>query len=550
MGDAVVSVLDQRDSRVSDLQLERWRRAGFRTDQTIGHLLEDSASRWPTRIAAITDREQITFAELAFRSRRIARTLVARGVRPGDVVCWMLPTGADAIAVAAAIWRIGAVSSPLVPLYGMREIKAALDQVRPAAIVTTALSSRRNYPDEFVEACNEVDVHPRALLLTEGRHPGWRPIDDERAGELPDGIVPSAANDAALVLFTSGTESEPKGVIHSVAGLTHELRTTVTEWGLTFRDRMVMASPMTHITGLLQGFMIPSQVGAAAILLERWDATRCVELIEEHGATYMAGATPFLRELAHAYSESGRDRSSLVQYCCGGASVPPSLVRSVEELGIHAYRAWGMTELPTATLANELDSVDDRAETDGRLAPGVELKVLDSVGQPVTEGEVGELFLRGPEMMVGYVRKELDATAFTAEGWMRTGDRGWVDGSGRVTVTGRIKDIINRGGEKFSIREIEDAVVQHPDVAEVAVVAVPGGRLGERIGAAIVSERTDLSLAEIGAAVARAGLARQKQPEIISIVESLPINATGKIDRIVLATMLGETSRSVDHKLS
>lgn len=540
-----MSTFGQRDPRVSEAHLERWRRAGFRTDQTIGHLLEDSASRWPTRIAAITDREQVTFAELALRSRQVARTLVDHGVRPGDVVCWMLPTGIDAIAVAAAIWRIGAVSSPLVPLYGMREIQAALDQVRPTAIVTTAVSTRRNYPDEFAQACHDVGVQPPALLLTEGRHPGWRSIDDERAGELPDAIVPSAASDAALVLFTSGTESEPKGVIHSVAGLTHELRTTVTGWGLTFRDRMVMASPMTHITGLLQGFMIPAQVGAAAILLERWDATRCVELIEAHGATYMAGATPFLRELAQAYSNSGSDRSSLVQYCCGGASVPPSLIRSVEELGIRAYRAWGMTELPTATLANELDPVDDRAETDGRLAPGVELKVLDSAGQPVATGEVGELFLRGPEMMVGYVRKDLDETAFTDDGWMRTGDRGRVDDFGRVTVTGRLKDIINRGGEKFSIREIEDAVGQHPDVTEVAVVAVPGGRLGERIGAAIVSTRADLSITEIGAAVTRAGLARQKQPEVISIVESLPTNATGKIDRQALAAMLDETQQTI-----
>ncbi|MFF0818682.1 class I adenylate-forming enzyme family protein [Rhodococcus sp. NPDC003318] len=529
--------------RVGEERVAAWRRAGFRTEQTIGSLLEDSATRWPTRIAAVTEREQVTFGELAARSRQVAAALVAGGVRSGDLVCWMLPTGPDAIAVAAAIWRIGAVSSPLVPIYGLREIKAALEQVRPAAIVTTGNSSRRSHPDEFLEACREVGVRPPVLLLTDGRHPGWRAISDERGGGIPSGAIPSAANDPALVLFTSGTESEPKGVVHSVAGLAHELRTTVTGWGLSFRDRMVMASPMTHITGLLQGFMIPAQVGAAAILMERWDADRCVELIEEHGATYMAGATPFLRELAQAYASTGRDRSRLVQYCCGGASVPPALIRSVEDLGIKAYRAWGMTELPTATLPNELDSVEDRSETDGRLAPGVELKVVDEAGEPVPAGEVGELFLRGPEMMLGYVRRNLDGTAFTADGWMRTGDRGWVDDRGQVTVTGRSKDIINRGGEKFSVREIEDAVARHPDVSQVAVVAVPGGRLGERVGAAVVSGRTDLSIDEIGTAVAEAGLAWQKRPEIVAVFESLPTNATGKIDRKALAELLaGKTS--------
>lgn len=462
-----------------------------------------------------------------------------RGVRSGDVVCWMLPTGPDAVAVAAAIWRIGAVSSPLVPIYGLREIKAALEQVRPAAIVTTGISSRRSHPDEFLEACRDVGVHPPTLLLTNGRHPGWRAISDERGSSLPAGVLPSAANDPALVLFTSGTESEPKGVVHSVAALIHELRSTVTGWGLTFRDRMVMASPMTHITGLLQGFMIPAQVGAAAILMERWDAEKCVDLIEEHGATYMAGATPFLRELAQAYASSGRDQSTLVQYCCGGAAVPPALIRSVEDLGIKAYRAWGMTELPTATLPNELDSIEDRSETDGRLAPGVELKVADEDGKVLPAGEVGELFLRGPEMMLGYVRRNLDGTAFTNDGWMRTGDRGWVNDRGQVTVTGRLKDIINRGGEKFSVREIEDAIARHPDVTEVAVVAVPGGRHGERIGAAIVSDRADLSIEEIGASVMEAGLARQKRPEIVTVVESLPTNATGKVDRKALPALFG-----------
>lgn len=534
--------LPQRPPRVSPETLHRWRAAGFHTDEKIGYLLEDGARKWPERIAVISERGTTTFGELARRSHHIACALVTSGVQPGDAVSWMLPTGTDAIATAAAIWRIGAVSSPLVPLYGKREITAALDQVRPAAIITAGENARRSLPDEFDEACQDVDHALTGRLLTDGSHPGWSSIDAKSSTSLPDRVIPAAAHQPGLVLFTSGTESGPKGAIHSVAGLTHELRSTITEWGITFRDRMVMASPMTHITGLLQGFMIPAKVGAAAVLLDRWDPELCVELIETHGATYMAGATPFLRELKAAYQSSGRSESSLVQYCCGGASVPPELIRSVQELGISAYRAWGMTELPTATLANELDPLNARAETDGRLAPGVELAVLDPNGRPVPSGDIGELFLQGPEMMMGYVVDELDTAAFTADGWLRTGDMGRLDEHGRLQVTGRIKDIINRGGEKFSAREIEEAVGSHPDISAVAVTAVPGGRLGERVGAAVVSSRTDLTIEEIGQCVLRAGLARQKQPEIISVVSALPTNATGKIDRRALVGLLTDTT--------
>ncbi|MBE3016121.1 AMP-binding protein [Microbispora sp. NEAU-D428] len=537
--DDVVKTADwNRRPRVVAPELaDVWRRRGFLTEERIGDLLDHGATRWPDRPAIITTHGETSFAELAAKSAAAARTLIAAGVRPGDAVCWLLPTGPDAVAVAAAIWRIGAISSPIVPLYGPREIRTVLDQIRPAAIVTYADDRRRAYPDEFDEALRDISHEPAARLLTTGRSAGWRAADGEGPGALPAGIEPAAPGDPCLVLFTSGTESEPKGVVHSVAGLRHELRTTVVEWGLTFRDRMVMASPITHITGLLQGFMIPCRVGATAVLMERWDPAACAELADRTGATYMAGATPFLRELLDVYAAEGRDRSPLRQYCCGGAAVPPALIRRADELGVAAYRAWGMTELPTATLPNELDPLEFRAETDGRLAPGVELRAVDPSGRDVEPGEVGELLLHGPEMMLGYVREELNAHAFTPDGWFRTGDLGSLAADGQVRITGRLKDVINRGGEKFSAREIEDAIVRHPDVAAVAIVPVPGGRLGERIGAAVVSDREDLTLEEVGRAVTGQGLARHKQPELLRVVRSLPTNPTGKINKAAVVEL-------------
>jgi cyclohexanecarboxylate-CoA ligase len=525
--------------RVPAEQLRSWESAGFRTAENLTRLLEDGARRWPDRPAVITPTGETTFAALAARSSAVARTLVDHGVGPGDVVTWMLGTGPDAVATAAAIWAIGAVSSPIVPVYRVREMTVVVGQVRPRAIITAAPDERRSPTDELDEACAAADVAPALRLVVGGSAPGWTTLDADRAGSLPP-APRTRPDDPCLVLFTSGTESDPKGVVHSVAGIAHELRSTVSQWGLTFRDTMVMASPMTHITGLLQGFMIPSRVGAAALLLDRWDPEQCVDLIERYGATYMAGATPFLRELLAVYRSEGHDRSSLVQYCCGGAAVPPELIRSAQDLDVAAYRAWGMTELPTATLPNELDPIGARAETDGAPAPGVQVRVVDDAEVDVTPGVTGNLLLRGPEMMLGYVRADLNPGAFADGGWFRTGDRGWIDEDGRVRVTGRVKDIINRGGEKLSAREIEEAVQLHPDVENVAVVAVPGGRLGERVGAAVVSRRPDLSVAEVGAAVTSSGLAKQKQPELLLVVDAIPVNATGKVDKAAVRRLLSE----------
>lgn len=535
--------LPHRAPRVPEDVLADWSRRGLRTGEGLGDMLERGARRWPHRPAVITAEGTWTFARLAARSDEVARALTGGGVRPGNVVSWMLPTGPDAIAVAAAVWRIGAVSSPIVPVYGPREIAAVLDQVGPTALVTWhGPDNRRDHADELDTACRETGVSPAVRLLTTGRHPGWTRLDDAPRGVLPS--IETRPDDPCLVLFTSGTESLPKGVLHSVAGVSHELRSTIAAWGLTFRDTMVMASPMTHITGLLQGFLIPAKVGAAALLMDRWDPEQGVALIEEWAATYMAGATPFLRELLDAYERQGLASSSLVQYCCGGASVPSELVRRADALGIAAYRCWGMTELPTATLASELDDLTRRATTDGPLAPGVELRVVDDAGAEVPPGTEGHLLLRGPEMMLGYVRDDADAAAFTPDGWLRTGDLGRLNPDGYLTVTGRAKDIVNRGGEKFSVREIEEAVATHPDVAAVAVVAVPGGRLGERVGAAVVSRRADLTIEEIGGSVTGAGLARQKQPEIVALVDSIPTNATGKVDRAAVRRLVEATGEA------
>ena len=519
--------------------IERWRALGWRTDERIGLALDRAALLHPHAEAVVSGSERVTFAELKCRSDAVARDLLAHGVGAGDVVSWLLPNGVDAIAVAAAVWRVGAVSNPLVPIYRCRELGFIFGQLRPKVVVA-ATSVRGHAMAEEVDDALAVAGHaPVARIAAGGPKAGWQQLDTAAAG-APVAARTAAPDDPCLVLYTSGTTAEPKGVMHTSATLTQEVRSMIREWGLSWRDTMLMASPLTHITGLLQGLLVPCQAGARAVLLDRWDPEECRAIIEHEGVTYMAGATPFLLGLLDAYRAAGARHSRLRQYCCGGAAVPPHLIEAAQELGVTAYRVWGMTEFPTTTMASERDDLEHRAYTDGRPAEAVEIESVDPDRRPVATGREGELRVRGPERMVGYVDPALDADAIDAAGWLYTGDVGVIGADGYVRITGRLKDIVNRGGEKFSTREIEDLVAGHPAVAEAAVIGLPDPRLGEQVCAVVVPRDGEVVTRDELATFLRARrLAVQKVPERVEIVERLPRTPAGKVQKFELLRRFG-----------
>ena len=516
--------------------VQAWRDSGQLTDERIGWCLDRAAAQWPERPAVVADGVLHSFADLHARADAMAAALLAAGVGAGDVVTWTLPNGVDAIAVAAAVWRIGAINNPVVAIYREHELSFVLDQLRPAAVVTAADNRGRRHAEEFDDVLADLGHKPRLRLATGGGvGTGWAAVDDLPSARLrPGDAVPAPAGDPCLVLYTSGTTASPKGAVHSSATLLQEVRSMQREWGLTWRDVMFMASPLTHITGLLQGLLVPASLGARSVLLDRWDPEHAVDRIEAEGATYMAGATPFLQGVLDEYRERGWDRPALRQFCCGGSAVPPHLVEEADALGLVAYRCWGMTEFPTTTLASENDPLDRRARTDGHRAEGVEVEAVDESLAPLPAGTEGELRVRGPERMLGYVDPLVDPDAVDAEGWFYTGDLGVVDDEGYVSITGRRKDVINRGGEKFSAREIEDLLAQHPSVAAVAVVGVPGGRLGERVCAAIVGRSDGVDVAALRAWLESQRIARQKVPEEFRVMDDLPRTPSGKVQKFRL----------------
>jgi cyclohexanecarboxylate-CoA ligase len=345
------------------------------------------------------------------------------------------------------------------------------------------------------------------------------------------------------VLYTSGTTAEPKGVLHSHRTLLTEAEATIAYHRLADDEVFVMPSPVSHISGLLYGMLLPIALGATSVLMEIWDPERFLDLVEVEGGTYSAGATPFLQGVVDSPTLARRDLRSLRVFPCGGADVPPELIRrAIDRLGVRTGRGYGSTEFPSITSSAGPDvPLEKRSTTDGAPIGPNALELRDADGRPVALGDVGEIWARGPELFLGYRDPALDADAFDARGFFRTGDLGRLDAEGYLTITGRVKDIIVRGGEKLSAKEIEDLLFEHPKVAAVAVVPVPDPRLGERVCAVVVPARHDAppTLEELVRFLLGREISRRKLPERLEIVDSLPTTASGKVQKHLVRELVG-----------
>jgi cyclohexanecarboxylate-CoA ligase len=354
-------------------------------------------------------------------------------------------------------------------------------------------------------------------------------------GSKPEPVTRDA-NDLALLLYTSGTTSAPKGALHTHNTLDYENRSIIELLGLSQEDVVFMPSPVGHITGILYGIQMPPMLRSGVVLLDIWEPTAGLELIQEHQCTFMLAATPFLYGLVHHPSLGEYDVSSLRSFLCGGADVPPDLIlNATTALDCMVARVYGSTEYPTATSGSAADPLEKRANTDGRAIGLARIRIVDEHENDLGSGEDGELLARGPEMFVGYLDAELNKSAFTDDGWFRTGDLGRIDAEGHLEITGRKKDIIIRGGENLSAKEVEDHLFAHPGVAEVAVVGSPDPVLGERVCAVIVPEPgATLELAELIEWLLERKIAKQKLPESLIVLDQMPRTASGKIQKFRL----------------
>jgi cyclohexanecarboxylate-CoA ligase len=495
--------------------------------------------------ALIDGEVRVAFAAWARQVEVAAAGLLALGVRAGDVVAYQLPNWWEAAVVFMAAARIGAVANPVLPIFRERELRFILAQSGAQVLFIPGVYRGCDHPALIAPLRADLPALTEVIVVRTAAPSGMHGWDDlvaaGRSPALPR-AMPVDPDAVAMLMYTSGTTAEPKGVLHTHETLTAEVRSLQRIHGLRAGDRTLMPSPLTHISGVIHAILTPALIGTSAVLMDRWDAVRGLDLIDRERVTYMVGAPPFLHDLIDASAGARRDVSSLRLFSCGGAAVSAELIRRARAtLGCVAKRVYGSTEFPTIATTDAADAERQGIETEGRPIAPNEVRIVADDGTPLGCDCQGEIQARGPECCVGYADAALNGDAFTADGWFRTGDLGIIDAAGYLRVTGRVKDIVIRKGEKISVRELELLIGRHPAVAETAVVALPDPRTGE-CACAVVVVRGDLALtlAELTAFLRAHGLATHKLPERLEIVAELPRTESGKVHRAALRDRFSE----------
>lgn len=502
----------------------------------------------PNKIVVVDGASRLSFAEISGRAARLTKALQDMGLQAGDVVSFQLPNWHEAMIVNLAASMGGFVSNPIVPIYRDAELAFILKDAGTKALFLPGGTFRG------VDYCGMIsrlrDGLPELahLVCVRSDVVGATAFDELVGEDRPDDYRPAGdADDVKLLLYTSGTTGKPKGVLHSHNTLRAEIDAVVEYWHVSEADAVLMASPVTHITGYLYALELPFVCGGTAILMSQWDCAEAIRLVNAYGGTLSVGATPFLAELTAEIERSGQEVPSLRLFACGGAPVPPELiVRAAAVMpSCIACRVYGSSETPTVSLGvDTLGQVDRAATTDGFIY-NHEVKIVDPVdGSPVGPGCEGEILTRGPEVMLGYTDPAETDAAFDEEGYFRTGDLGVVDADGFITISGRKKDLIIRGGENISPKEIEDVLHEHPAIDEVAVVAMPHPRMGETPAAYVVpAAGASFGFDDMIAYLDQRRLAKQKFPEKLIVVDELPRNAAGKVQKNILRERMMEASR-------
>jgi len=521
----------------------RWRDEGRHRGVTLAQALAAGArdrGDTPLTFASAVRPATLTVAEVQARAHVVAGAFHGLGLREGDAIAVQLPNWPETAVAYHAAAALGLVLIPIVPSYGPAEVAFVLRQSGARAFVLPAKHRR-------IDAARDVprlgDCPSLAHVITVGDETpagtlGWACLEAGPAEPYP---APTAAStDVALVVYTSGTTADPKGVQHSHDSLIAELHACPTPPPDTPGTVSLQPFPAGHTAGLC-AILAPGLHGYPTIMLDDWSAERCAELIETHRVTAMAGTPFMIAAILDAVDTLGTDISSLTHGITGGGGVPPALIERAAAAGWHVSRCYGATEGPSLTASQADDPLSRRAGTDGRLLAGNLARVVDDEGVDVAPGEVGEIVTVGPEQFLGYTDPALNATAFLPDGWFLTGDIGRLDADGFLTITDRKKDIIIRGGENISSQEVEDVLVRHPGIAEVAVVAAPDERYGERVCAFVVPRPgATVDLPGVLAHFEAHGVARHKTPERLELVTEMPRTPAGKVRKHELrATLAG-----------
>lgn len=533
--------------RYTEQQIATFYETGFWQSTSFNALVAEQAQQRRDKVFVLDNSTSYTYGEFAQRALRVAVGLRRAGIGRGDRIAVQLPNWTDFPVVAAAASRIGAVLVPIMPIYRDDEVSFVLRHSGAVAVVTC--EEFRGFDHlGMIEAIRGDAPDLRHVFVARGSDD----LDPERAvtldrlavtGDLEELAAEagedSSPDDPFLIVYTSGTTSRPKGCYHTFNTIRASSAAIARSVDYTEDDVQFGPSPITHSTGLVTSVVLPLLVGAKSYLMEAWDPAEGLRIIEEQRCTASVTATPFLQMLMNAFDPAQHDASSLRLWVCAGSPIPGSIVEQSRKLfaGCQTLSLYGRSENFLTTMCTLNDSAERSATSDGSAVEGAEVQVVGFDGGELPRGEEGDIAYRGPSHMIEYFHDEQEtASLFTPDGFSRSGDLGKMDEDGFVRVTGRLKDIVIRGGLNISAREIEEHLLAHPAIANVAVVGMPDERLGEKVCvyAVAADAGNPLTLEELTSYLKEHKVAAQKLPERLELVTELPMTATGKIQKHVL----------------
>jgi acyl-coenzyme A synthetase/AMP-(fatty) acid ligase len=530
----------------SQREIDDYYRAGLWSTDTFHDLLVRRVENSPDKVFATDGTRSLTFRQLFDGAQRLAVGLHRQGWRAGDTAAVQLPSWVEFVQVLAALSRLGVIAVPIMPIYRREEVGYVASNAEIRGVFTPATFKKFDYLDMYLGLRQE---HPDLTIVVIRPNSAADAIinaddgvfnlqgleadtdDDSARAELG---TPPGPDEPFVIVYTSGTTSRSKGCVHTFNTYCSGARELTAPFGYTEADVQFGPSPVAHTTGLVTSVLLPMLTGASTHLMAEWEPARGIAEIQRFGCTAAVTAPTFLHGLLSEYDAKRHDLSTLRLWVCAGAPIPAAVVERANAAlpNIKVLSLYGRSENLVTTTCSVNDDVSRALTSDGSAVPGAEVKIVDVEGNEVTRGTEGDIAYRGPAHMIEYLANpEETAALFTADGLSKSGDLGVMTDDGYVRVTGRTKDIVIRGGMNISVREIEDNLVDHPDLLASSCVGMPDERLGERVCCYVVTApgHATPTVEDLRAFLLSHGMPIQKTPEHVVAVDSLPMTATGKV---------------------
>jgi len=543
---------------------------GYSQKNTVYTPMADMTLRdcWHASLAANPDKTAVidaqgmalSYAEVDLLAVRIARYLADCGINSLDVVSCQLPGWVEFLPIYVACLKLGAVINPIPPNLRYNELKHILSACNPKVLFVPRRFRKMQYCEMAVRLRKVVDSLRVVIAVDKKGEGSVLPTFRDMVEEDVASPMSRAESDAALragricpdslaaLVFTSGSEGQPKGVMLSHRNIIFAETSFASFFHINAADTMFMPAPVAHATGFHHGVTMPFVMGATSVLLDVFTAASALELIKAHRCTVTMAATPFLYDIVQTIEQGGEyDFSSLRFFLCGGSPPNIPLSQTAGQMGLRVLNVYGSTE-SVPHMGTPLRPVSDHMDSLALCPmPGIQVRVLDRQGRDVPQGEEGEEVSYSPAVFMGYLHEpELTAKVLQADGWVHSGDLCRRNADGTYSITGRLKDIIVRGGENISSLAVENVLLQHPKVKDAAVVGMPDERLQERICAYVVlHDKADvLTFQEVFDFFLTQDIAKQKFPEHLEILDDMPRTASGKVRKTLLRQWIAEKLRS------